>query len=129
MKIDIGSTGRILGTKRVSPNGQISGFREYAGRDVLVLLPGEAVPVVRRDAADVLREAEALVRERMELAFREYKHLKARYPTPEAAARSFLDQLTSLNVRGLVQRADVWIRDQLGAPDLAARKRTRPRKA
>jgi hypothetical protein len=115
VKIDIGPDGKILGTKRVSPNGQVSGFTEYAGRDVLVILPGEETPSVRRDASDLLAEAEAIVRERMELAFREYKALRARFATPEQAARSFLEHLPGPDVRGLVRRADAWIREQLGA--------------
>ena len=44
MKIDIGN-GKVLGTKRVSSNGQISGFTEFACQDVLVVLPGNASDV------------------------------------------------------------------------------------
>jgi hypothetical protein len=40
MKIDIGMEGKILGTKRVSPNGQVSGLSEYAGEEVLIVYPG-----------------------------------------------------------------------------------------
>lgn len=112
MKIDIGPDGRILGTKRVSPNGQVSGFTEYAGLDVLVILPGGRTPVVRRDASDVLAEVEALVRQRMELAFRQYRTLRENYPTPEAAARAFLRSVPSKRVQGLLQKTDAWIRDE-----------------
>ena len=63
MKIDIGADGKILGTKRVSANGQISGFTEYAGAEVLVILPGGELPIVRRDARDVLDEMEKIVEE------------------------------------------------------------------
>lgn len=125
MKIDIGPDGKILGTKRVSPNGQISGFTEYAGQDVLVILPGGRVPVVRRQPSDLLVEAEALVRQRMELAFRQYRHLRSRFPTPEDAARSFLAHVPGSSVHGLVERADAWLRDQLqtlGRRDRPARK-------
>lgn len=113
MKIDIGSNGKILGTKRVSPNGQVSGFTEYAGMDVLVILPGGSLPVVRRDAGDLLAEAELLVKERMELAFKEYQNLRARFASPEAAAQSFLRALPKSTVSGLVEKADQWIREQL----------------
>jgi hypothetical protein len=107
----------------VSPNGQISGFTEYAGREVLVILPGSETPVVRRDAAEVLGEAEALVRERMELAFREYKNLRSRFPTPDAAAKSFLAHLPDVDVRGLLRRADTWLREQTGRDEPAPKRR------
>lgn len=113
MNIDIGTDGKILGTKRVSANGQVSGFTEYAGRDVLVILPGGETPVVRRDARDLLTEADALVRERMKLAFREYKDFKRRFESPEKAAESFLRNVAPKSVQGLVDRADRWIKDQL----------------
>lgn len=115
MKIDIGPDGKILGTKRVSPNGQISGFTEYAGQDVLVILPGGSAPVVRRDARDLLRETEQVVQERMKLAFREYKNFKRRFDSPEKATESFFQSVAPKNVQGLVEKADRWIRDQLEA--------------
>ena len=123
MKIDIGADGKILGTKRVSPNGQISGFTEYAGAEVLVILPGGQKPVVRRDAGDLIAEAEQIVRERMELAFREYKNLRQRYADSEEAARAFLRNLNPKNVQGLVARTDAWIRDQLATMEKAAARR------
>lgn len=125
MKIDIGTDGRILGTKRISPNGQVSGFTEYAGLDVLVILPGGRQPVVRRDAHDLLAEAEILVRQQMELAFRRYEKLKSRFRTPELATRTFLRQLRGTRVRGLVAKADEWVREQLATTDGAADSRKR----
>lgn len=127
MKIEIGPDGRILGTKRVSPNGQVSGFTEYAGLDVLVILPGGSTPVVRRDAKDLLREAEALVNEQMQVAFSRYNQLRERYGSPEKAAKSFLKKNASKNFRGLVAKADQWVRDQL-AHEEGPRSRAHPRK-
>lgn len=112
MKIDIGPDGKILGTKRVSPNGQVSGFTEFAGQDVLVILPGGRAPVVKKDAADLLAEAEALVRQRMELAFEEYRHLRQKYPTPDVAAKAFVKTMRPKSFQGLIAKADAWIRDQ-----------------
>src|SRR5688500_4573620 len=112
MKIDIGPDGKILGTKRVSPNGQISGFTEYAGVEVLVILPGGDRPVVRKDARDALREVEVLVEERMKLAFQQYQALRARFSTPREAADAFLRTVHPRNLPGLVDRTDQWLRQQ-----------------
>ena len=115
LKIDIGPEGKILGTKRVSANGQISGFTEYAGAEVLVVLPGGSQPIVRRDARDVLDEMEKLVEERMKLAFQEYKNLRRRFPTPREAARSFMESTQAKNLKGLVDKTDLWLRQQVNS--------------
>jgi ElaB/YqjD/DUF883 family membrane-anchored ribosome-binding protein len=115
VKIDIGPDGKILGTKRVSTNGQISGFTEYAGAEVLVVLPGGSQPIVRRDARDVLDEVEKIVEERMKLAFQEYKNLRRRFPTPREAAKSFMATAQAKNLKGVVDRTDQWLRQQVSA--------------
>lgn len=126
MKIDIGPDGKILGTKRVSANGQISGFTEYAGAEVLILLPGGSRPVVRADARDILAEAEKVVQERMKLAFREYKNLKRRFASPQQAADSFLRNVAPQSVQGLIDRTDRWIRDQLAAAEARVERTLHP---
>lgn len=112
MKIDIGPDGKILGTKRVSANGQISGFTEFAGAEVLVILPGGNIPVVRRDAKDFLEDVEKLIEARMQLAFQEYKSLRRRFSSPRQAAQQFVSSLPTPNIKGIVQRADAWLREQ-----------------
>ena len=124
MKIDIGADGKILGTKRVSANGQISGFTEYAGAEVLVILPGGELPIVRRDARDVLDEMEKIGEERMKLAFQEYKNLRQRFASPQKAAESFLRTVSPSNLRGVVERTDQWLREQASAVE----RRLRPEK-
>ena len=121
MKIDIGG-GKILGTKRVSPNGQISGFREYAGQEVLVILP-EGEPQVRLDAREALDELREATVEHMRIALRETEELRDRYGSPREAAREFLDATAPRSFRGLKDRVDTWIRDQ------AATARTKARQA
>ncbi|HLE47472.1 MAG TPA: hypothetical protein VI818_04170 [Candidatus Thermoplasmatota archaeon] len=124
MKIDIGADGKILGTKRVSANGQISGFTEYAGAEVLVILPGGNLPIVHRDARDVLEEMEKVVEARMKLAFQEYKNLRQRFPSPQKATESFLRTVSPSNLRGVVDRAEEWVREQVAAVE----RRLRPEK-
>jgi hypothetical protein len=112
LKIDIGPDGKILGTKRVSANGQISGFTEFAGAEVLVVLPGGSLPIVRRDAKDVLEDLEKLVEARMQIAFQEYKNLKRRFSSPRQAASEFVRSLPTPNLKSIVQRTDAWLREQ-----------------
>jgi len=78
MKIDIGAEGKILGTKKVSPNGQVSGLSEYAGEEVLIIYPGPREPRIRMDAKDYVHEVEKAVQNQMRSAFRQYKVLKAK---------------------------------------------------
>jgi ElaB/YqjD/DUF883 family membrane-anchored ribosome-binding protein len=115
MKIDIGSNGKILGTKRVSANGQVSGFTEFAGREVLVILPGDETPVLQRDAHDIMVEVETVVQEQMRIAFREYKNLKAKFKTPQQATQQFLKQTSPKRLQGVIEKTDRWIKDQVGA--------------
>lgn len=123
MKIDIGPGGKILGTKRVSNNGQVSGFTEYAGREVLVILPGDETPVVRKDAKDILHEVETVVEEQMQIAFREYQNLRHKFKTPENAARSFLEKTSPKRLQGVIEKTDSWIKEQAGAFEKGVRDR------
>lgn len=111
MKIDIGN-GKILGTKRVSANGQISGFTEYAGREVLVVLP-EGEPTIRLDAKEYARELQTAANEHMKLAFTQYKELKRRFETPERATKEFLDKHAPKSFNGLYGKVDLWAKDQI----------------
>jgi hypothetical protein len=112
MKIDIGN-GKVLGTKRVSANGQISGFTEYAGHDVLVVLPGDDVDV-RLSPKDVLREVQAATNEHMKVAFHQYKDLKRRFETPEKATREFMSKHAPETFVGLYDSVEAWAKEQLG---------------
>lgn len=111
MKIDIGN-GKILGTKRVSANGQISGFTEFAGREVLVVLP-EGEPTVKLDAKEYVREMQTATNEHMKLAFVQYKELKRRFETPERATKEFLEKHAPKSFNGLYAKVDTWAKDQI----------------
>ena len=111
MKIDIGN-GKVLGTKRVSPNGQISGFTEYAGREVLVILPDQDVDV-RLTPKDVLREVQVATNEHMKIAFHQYKDLRRRFETPEQATKEFLARHAPRSFQGLYDKVEVFVKEQL----------------
>jgi hypothetical protein len=113
MKIDIGADGKILGTKKVSPNGQVSGLSEYAGQEVLVVLPGREAPEVKFDLKDYASELEAAATEHMRLAFKEYKHLKERFASPGDAAKNFVKTLSPKTFHGLIENADKWVKEQV----------------
>ncbi len=110
MKIDIGN-GKILGTKEVSPNGQVSGFTEYAGREVLVILPEEDTSL-EPDAREVIEEIKHATREHMRIAFEEYEEAKESFQGPSDAARAFLDDHAPRSFKGLYGRIETWLQDQ-----------------
>lgn len=120
VKIDIGN-GKILGTKKVSPNGQISGFTEYAGEEVLVILPaGE--PEVRLDTRETLDELREATVQHMRVAFREYEELKERFKGPTEAAGIFMDTNAPRSFRGLYDKIDTWVRDQAATAGIRVRR-------
>ena len=114
MKIDIGSEGKILGTKKVSPNGQVSGLSEYAGEEVLIIYPGPREPRIRKDAEDYIHEIEQAVQGQMRSAFRQYKVLKARYKDEAAATADFIKTKSPKSWENLIDNVDEWVRVQVG---------------
>lgn len=111
MKLDIGN-GKILGTKKVSQNGQISGFTEYAGQEVLVILP-DGEPDVRLDTGDYLRELQNAANEQMKLAFEEYKGLRKRFEGPEQATREFMEENAPRSFQDLYGKVQRFAKGQL----------------
>lgn len=127
MKIDIGSEGKILGTKKVSPNGQVSGLSEYAGEEVLVIYPGPREPRIQMQARDYVHEVERAVHNQMRAAFRQYKGLKARYGDEAAATADYLRARSPQSFQGLIDSVDEWVRGQVArAEKTVARKLGEP---
>ena len=114
MKIDIGTEGKILGTKKVSPNGQVSGLSEYAGEEVLIIYPGPREPRIKMEAKDYLHEVEKAVQVQMKGAFQQYKALKAKYKDETAATREFIRTKSPQSFQGLVESVDAWVAGQVG---------------
>lgn len=113
MKIDIGAEGKILGTKRVSPNGQVSGLSEYAGEEVLVIYPGPREPRIRMEAKDYVHEVEKAVNNQMKVAFRQYRALKEKYKDEAAATREFIHAKSPESFQGLIENVDAWVKTQV----------------
>jgi hypothetical protein len=111
MKIDLGLGGKIIGTKRVSPNGQISGLSEYAGQEVLVILPSGKSGEIGVTAEDFFAELHNATLEHMRLAFKQYKELRQTYVSPEDAAKEFLKSITPAAVHGMIESVDRWVKE------------------
>lgn len=119
MKIDIGAEGKILGTKRVSPNGQVSGLSEYAGEEVLIVYPGPREPRIKMETKDYLREVEKSVQNQMRQAFKQYQALKDKYSDEAEATRAFIQAKSPKQFKGLVETVDAWVGSQVGKAEKA----------
>jgi hypothetical protein len=124
MKIDIGR-GKILGTKEVSANGQISGFKDYAGREVLVVLP-EGETEVQQDPAEVVEEIKLATQHHMKVAFNEYEQAKERFRGPSDATRRFLEDHAPDSFQGLYGEIEKWLADQTGRAEDRVREALEP---
>lgn len=129
MKIDIGAEGKILGTKRVSPNGQVSGLSEYAGEEVLIVYPGAREPRIKMETKDYVHEVEKAVHNQMKQAFRQYQALKGKYEDESEAARAFIKDKSPRQFQGLVETVDQWVSSQVGKAEKAVADRLGEREA
>jgi hypothetical protein len=116
MRLEIGPDGKIIGTRRVSPNGQVSGLSEFAGREVLVILPGSS----DGDSSPPWGSPEAIARaveEQVREAYQRYELLQKLYATPWDATRSFVRSVFAGSAPDLVGQVDRWVDEQIrGAP-------------
>ncbi len=112
MRLDIGSDGKIIGTRRVSPNGQVSGLSEFTGREVLVILPGTS----EANAASPWPGSEEftrLVGEQIRQAYDRYQVLQETYATPWEATRSFMEAIFGGRAPDLMAEVDRWVKNQV----------------
>jgi len=112
MRIDIGPDGKIIGTRRVSPNGQVSGLSEFSGREVLVILPGTSEsnygsPWPSGD------EVTRMVSDQIRQAYERYHALQETYATPWEATRSFMERAYGGLVPDLMAEVDRWVKSQV----------------
>jgi hypothetical protein len=110
MRIDIGAGGKIIGTKRVSPNGQVSGLREYAGKEVLVILPGEGVS--EPTGEDIFSEMQKLILNQMRIAFEQNKWMRERFSNPYEAMQEFMKSILPPNMKSFLEMMDEWMKQQ-----------------
>ena len=100
MKIELGPNSKILGTKKVSAKGQISGLSEAAGSEVMVILIGEEPQSDYGDLPHEIlyKQIQRNVEAQMTKAFQNYKKLNETFATPGDATREYMrkmgDELT-----------------------------------
>jgi hypothetical protein len=122
MRLDLGPDGKIIGTRRVSPNGQVSGLSEFTGREVLVILPGTAEPN-SPSAWPGSEEFTRLVGEQIREAYDRTRVLQETYATPWEATRSFMETVFGAPAPDLMAEVDRWVKNQVrggsgdGSPD------------
>lgn len=114
MKIEIGPDGKIIGTKRVSRNGQVSGLTEYAGKEVLIVLPGESAGATY-GPEDVIPGVKNTLEEQMRVTLDEYDELRRLYRTPYEATRAFLKSMALPPVKMMLDEMDRWAKRQAEA--------------
>jgi hypothetical protein len=90
MRIELGSGGKIVGTRRVSPNGQVSGLKEFAGQEVLVVIPGEAEKGFA-GPDDYLKDLESVIQEQVRHSLDQYLALQKVYTAPLETAKAVLE--------------------------------------
>jgi hypothetical protein len=116
MRLDIGPGGKIIGTKRVSPNGQVSGLSEYTGREVLIVLLEDGANAAPTGAGGPSAWTDA-VNEQMRRAFEQYESLQDLYSTPWEATRAFLQSVFPwAPLPGLTEQVQRWIQSQMSRP-------------
>jgi hypothetical protein len=97
MKLELGSGSKIVGTKKVSAKGQISGLKEYAGKEVMVIVVTDEYPKEMASGLpheQIYEELQKLVEEQMAKAFKQYKTLNETFKTPNDAAREFIKKIS-----------------------------------
>lgn len=113
MRLDIGPGGKIIGTKRVSPNGQVSGLSDYAGREVLVVLLEDGTGAGSIPSGGPAGWGEA-VNDQMRRAFEQYQSLQDLYATPWEATRAFLQSVFPwAPLPSLTEQIHRWIQTQI----------------
>jgi len=132
MRLDIGPDGKIIGTRRVSPNGQVSGLSEFSGREVLVILPGSSEAAYSAPWANS-EEVVRMVGDQIRQAYDRYRTLQDLYATPWEATRSFMEGVLGGRVPDIMAEVDRWIKSQVeeeakrGKPEASVPPTPRPR--
>ena len=111
MKLEIDRGSRIVGTKRVSVGGQISGLKKYEGREMLlILLPEEGgISIAPITAPEVIRNAQEFIGRGMENLWEKHPFIKTRFNSYDEALRDFMNKYGVEQVNTVVERMlDDW---------------------
>jgi uncharacterized protein YeaO (DUF488 family) len=111
LKIEFESGARIVGTKRVSAKGQVSGLTEYAGKEVMIILVPEEGAAVKPTMEVFYHELRRAAEEHMEMAFKRSQQLSDVFGTPQTAVKQFLDRYTPESVQKMKTEMDKWVKN------------------
>ena len=111
MKIEFESGAKIVGTKRVSAKGQVSGLTEYANSEVMIVLIPKEGKAVKPTIEYLYHELHKAAEEQMELAFKNSKQLSEVFGTPKDAVDQFLEKYTPESVQKLREDMDSWLKN------------------
>lgn len=111
MRIDLSPQGQVVGTRKVSENGQVSGLSEQAGKEVLILVPNGR-PIVKNTVADYVHEWQRIAERNAKRAQKEFLALQKKLPkNRQAALKMAKEQIAfardQLAVERLVKAASV----------------------
>jgi uncharacterized protein YeaO (DUF488 family) len=109
LKIEFESGAKIVGTKRVSTKGQVSGLTEYAGKEVMIILIPKDGTAIKPTHEYLYHELQSAAEEQMKLAFKNYKKLQEVFDTPEAAAKQFFEKYTPDTVKKMQASMEEWL--------------------
>ncbi len=111
MKIEFEAGAKIVGTKRVSAKGQVSGLTEYAGKEVMVILIPDEGPAIKPNMEYFYHELRRAAEEHMEMAFKRSKQLSDVFGTPDAAVKQFFEKYTPESVQKMKDDLDKWLKN------------------
>lgn len=109
MKINVGPKARVVGTKKVTPQGTVAGLREFAGRDVLIVVPSQ-VPRYGVTAADLLEHARDRAVKGGRRALREFQAFRGRHLRTQVTGTQEILRLAPVKARPAIRKADAWVR-------------------
>ena len=111
MKIEFESGAKIVGTKRVSAKGQVSGLTEFAGKEVMIVLVPDEGPAVKTTMEYLYHELHKAAEEHMKVAFKNSQELREVFGSPEAAVKQFLEKHTPESVQKMRSDMDKWVQN------------------
>ena len=111
MKIEFESGAKIVGTKRVSAKGQVSGLTEYAGKEVMIILVPKEGSAIKPTVEYFYHELQKAAEEHMEMAFKQSKQLGEVFSTPEDAVKQFFEKYTPESVQKLREDMEDWLKN------------------
>ncbi len=110
MRLELDSNSKILGTKKISAKGQVSGLTKYAGKEVLIILVGEGTKAVSAGPEELVSELQQSMTEHMDLLFKQYSRLRETFNTPTEATRQFLKVVRPRFAGNLFEQMETWTR-------------------